>query len=836
MVENLAASKIQALWKKKKTFKNTANIAGWKYSASTLTSQIVSVDIPVDIESIFDEVPRGFTDIMGYRGIGYKAVSRYVKSHGWLGDETGVKKVIAKIGNITVSMTKDKVEVLGSGNYERAWLLIVQNGWVSKSLLTKKPVYVKIDGKFKLNTGFNLENLVLEFKSKIPKSSYSSVKPYIPEIFPSVSIKTVNPSIAYQIFENGTVLFTGIKDPKDVEVPKQVFKDLLSKLDKSMIGYGAAGTKLMQLSKKNKNLKKKCILASRYDLAPSYTVIPPDGFYIRPGTDGKPRYYVYKAMEIHGNGVQYAGSPLDMSGVVPKVIKAFAKAGVEIPPHTKKVLGITNSNMVNKKKYLSSSNTRASSWNATKNGYYVRPGPGQQPYFFKVPAGLAAGRKTVEKLYITAGRNIPVEVRRIFKIPDSFVVTTKPAHKITMGLNKVLRINDRQATRLTKSQLVQIARNMGIAEVNNKMAPNRLISYIKRTSGITKANLNYDVKIADTKYKFLTNIGSNRIQKTIGSTQTTRNWATVPAEEQNKIAKAFLSKNMHANYDALSKANKFSALLAIKYEKSKVSPNKKSPNSGSNSNSNNNFAKELERDLLIEGHKTTLKSLIGNKYYKNEDVKNFMNKLNAEKLTKKADIDRFTKNFAKKAKLLRKHALVVANYKKKIVVPAFIPNNKKNAFAAALLAAGTNVNTKGVYPTQKVVQAIMKTWISVHNVPMQGYAAHNKENVVTGVITKVPAYAPKAKNLTFKAPKPSTGTPPVVKPKVVKPVVAVKIGGNSKKKYKFPSNANNIDNLGNQMLKKGLSTKSTYSWSELLNLGINKKHKAMWFKSVSPGS
>jgi hypothetical protein len=103
------------------------------------------------------------------------------------------------------------------------------------------------------------------------------------------------------------------------------------------------------------------------------------------------------------------------------VAKAYANSKVNIPNHARKIFknefGLNlEVPSENKKTYANTSNRRASSWNATRNGFYVRPGPGKQPYWAAVPAGINAGRKTVIKKYTNAGVNIPRSVRNIFKI------------------------------------------------------------------------------------------------------------------------------------------------------------------------------------------------------------------------------------------------------------------------------------------------------------------------------------------------------------------------------------------------------------------------------------
>jgi hypothetical protein len=175
------------------------------------------------------------------------------------------------------------------------------------------------------------------------------------------------------------------------------------------------------------------------------------------------------------------GPPIDLGPLVSKVKKAFEEVGQPIPESTLRIFRLSGHSLTaaspeNRVKYADTAERRAPSWNATRNGFYVRPGPGRQPYWAKVPKGIASGKATVIKKYSEAGRNIPAAVRKIFKIANN-VRTAKnngPAH--TIGKNG--SINGRQWKRLTKAELLAVARNMGIPQVTNKMAPANIAQHI----------------------------------------------------------------------------------------------------------------------------------------------------------------------------------------------------------------------------------------------------------------------------------------------------------------------------------------------------------------------
>ena len=450
--------------------------------------------------------------------------------------------------------------------------------------------------------------------------------------------------------------------------------------------------------------------------------------------------------------------PMNLTAVAPKVVKAFQNAGQPIPNSTREIFARAgyplNNSGPKSPKGAAHANRRAPSWNATKPGFYVRPGPGRQPYWFKVPAGIAAGRKTVIKTYTDAGRNIPKAVRNIFKIPNSVRINVAPNHHVTMGLNGILRINNRQATRLTVKELVQIAHNMNIPQVNAKMKPATIMQYIQNKAGAHKVNRTADAVVNGVYYTFMNN---GRVKKTqANGTQTQRAWSTIPAEERKKIANAFLPANVRSEWNALPNANKFNALRALRKRPSP--PKKKSPSPASSASSVTSSVNvsEFQRVLNEERYKALLTNALGPNYFRNSNVQNLLSKLNAlpsgsRGKPLKATIDKAIKNFVKATLINRRRNIIRENYAKKISVPNWIPSNKRNAYKTALLNIATTPNAKGKYPAQKNVKNAMAAWARA-TLPMAGRAAHEKENVVTGEIIKIPAWNP-PKNLKFNVPK-----------------------------------------------------------------------------------
>ena len=810
--------RIQRMWRARRVFTN--NQGTWKISKPTVVSTISVVKFPVDMSAVFAGPPRGFTEVTGFKGAGQKASTRYADGK-WIGDSTGVTRVMAKRGTQTVMITKGAVTVLGTGNPEAAYLAIAKNGWSAKNLVRAKPEYRKVDGVFYINKPFDLPGL----KEELRKLSMEHTVSYNPEVktIPAVVLRIKNPQWTYQFFENGTVLFTGVKNPSEINEPVKLFKKF--SLTSAAIAMERSPALRRPVAGK-KNTKK---LAERYPLAGTWNSLrkPYAGFYIRPGTNGKPRMYPYRFMRRDpGAGVVVNEGPMNLRAVAPKVVKAFRNIGKPIPKVTLDAFASAGVSLESPKKktVAAHSNRRAPSWNATKNGFYVRPGAGQQPYWFAIPKGVDSGRKTVIAAYSKAGRNIPAAVRAIFKIPANVTVNVKPKHVVTMGLNGVLRINGRQAGRLTVAELVAVARNMNIAQVNAKMKPLEIIGWIQNKSG-AKVSKNYNVELNGTKYKLLNN---GRVERTVGKTRTTRNWSTIPVANQNRIAKAFLNESYHGAYNLQPRNKKYWALMVYKNSLRANTPST-AASSAASSNSNNlaNFAANIAANLRNQGHKNAFKALVGNNYYKNENANRLVARLGKLPVgAKQANVNRTIKTFAKEAVVKARRAIIEANYKSKVTAPNWIPMNKRNAYKNALLNVALRVNNKGKYPTQKKVREGMQAWINAE-IPKVPTAAFTKENAVTGATIHVPAWIP-PKKVSFNVPKRMSPPRPVAKPKAVGPAKPRTKKNTSKRRLN--ENRNNAENIGSAMIALGINTKGTYAWNNLVRVGLNKKYKNVWSK------
>ena len=809
---------IQRLWRAKRVFTNNQGM--WKISKPHVVSTISIAKFPVDMAAIFTSAPRGFTEVTGFKGAGQKASIRYADGK-WIGSPTGVTRVTAKRGPQTVVITKGVITVLGSGNPEAAYLAIAKNGWSAKNLVRATPEYRKVDGVFYINKPFDLMGLETELR-KLPMDHTVKYQPEIKAV-PAVVLRLKNPQWTYQFFENGTVLFTGIKNPKDVSEPVKLFKQF--GLTRNAIAMEKTPALRRPVAGK-KNTKK---LAERYPLAGTWGSLrkPYAGFYIRPGTNGKPRMYPYRFMRRNANAGVVNLGPMNLRAVAPKVVKAFKNVGQPIPKVTLDAFASAGVALESPKKkaVAAHANRRAPSWNATKNGFYVRPGAGQQPYWFAIPKGIESGRKTVIAAYSKAGRNIPAAVRTIFKIPANVAINVKPKHNVTMGLNGILRINGRQAVRLTVPELVAVARNMNIAQVNAKMKPTEIIGWIQGKSG-ARASKNYNVNLNGTKYRLLNN---ERVEKTVGTKRTTRNWSTIPAANQNRIAKAFLNESYHGAYNLQPRNKKYWALMVYK---NSLRPS--TPSTASSTASNNNlanFAANLEATVRNQGHKNAYRALVGN-YYTNENANRLLTRIGKMPVgAKQANVNRAIKTFAKEAVVRSRRAIIEANYKAKMTVPNWLPMNKRNAYKNTLLNVALRVNNKGKYPIQKKVREAMQGWINAE-IPKVPTAAFTKENAVTGATVHVPAWNP-PKKISFNVPKRISPPRPAVKPRAPRTAPAKPKAKKNVSKRRLNENSNNAENIGSAMINLGLNTRGAYTWDNLVRAGMNKKYKNAWAKQLA---
>jgi hypothetical protein len=254
MNRQAAARKVQEVFRRRLIYTN--NQGAYKVSKSVITSQIVSFKLPTNWRAVFDSEPKGFSEIVGYKKTGPPVV-RWGEGR-WIGEPDGVAKIVAKYRAVTIVLSDTGFDVLGAGNYEQALLAIVKSGWAPKLLLKAPPTYKKIDGMFHVNRHFDLEAFAEALRA-LPADMRESVSAVakqkgLKEV-PAIVLKLKKPKWTYQFFENGTVLWTGIKDPKDVEVPRELFKQFLSPEYGIPVAYAFDPTKRAMLTKPRRTEK-----------------------------------------------------------------------------------------------------------------------------------------------------------------------------------------------------------------------------------------------------------------------------------------------------------------------------------------------------------------------------------------------------------------------------------------------------------------------------------------------------------------------------------------------------------------------------------------------------
>ena len=77
----------------------------------------------------------------------------------------------------------------------------------------------------------------------------------------------------------------------------------------------------------------------------------------------------------------------------------------------------------------------ANSWNNTRSGFYVRPGPNKRPRFYAIPKNPALVRQKVLRAYSNIGIQVPNNVKRILGIVSNTKVKPKVVPKKTVNWN-----------------------------------------------------------------------------------------------------------------------------------------------------------------------------------------------------------------------------------------------------------------------------------------------------------------------------------------------------------------------------------------------------------------
>jgi hypothetical protein len=796
---------------RKSEYVNKFNKYDYALTKPTVTSTTLTVQFPFKDLSV-DALPPGVKEIAGYQATGKLAIVRRLKNREGL---VGANKVSSvkrwafqidfKAPNSTAYVThydKGQIQITCTGPHEQVLRFLHKHMYPG---IWNRPVTInKIDTKMNVNRAIKLEGLVAEITNKIPFAK--CVATYTPELFSGLQLKWKDsPVLSMKIFTNGAMLTIGLKKFEDVGLSARVFESFFKKYGvdpQAVFKYAKAGgyegiAKPPIPGRKNLGAKKARMLNARYALARGYNNTR-NGFYVRPGPNGQPRFYPIVA---------------NLKLIKTKTLRAYANAGVPVPASVRNLLGLAQGETPAAK----TEGRRAPSFNSVKNGFYVKPGIGGAPYFYKMPKGVKEARKTVVAAYQKAGVRIPANVRAKFEIETSPEVQhLKKTHYVNTNSSGRLRINGKQYDRYTREELLRVARNLNIAAVSNKSKLENIATEIKKT---VKNFFNKPDLVVNGQPVVL--LPNGRVKR--GNRP--RQWNTMPFAEQNAIARAFLPEANYTAWQGLIPRDKYPALLGHKSERRVENVNSAQTNSASTPNLN------FETALVAQG-------ALGNNA-RNNNV-NALEKILTD-LPKgvkgralKPNVNRAIKNF--KNQVLRRNQLanLKARYLAGIKVPNWLPVNKVQMYKNHLMSIATTPNNKGKFPVKKAVAQQMKTWLRLH-FSQAGRAAYNMENMTTGQIIHVPAFNPPSLIRT-----PNINSPTLKRlgaPRA--PRTAAKPRATSdpreSKAYALPRNSESVENLATALtnLGLGIGPSNKYSWKFLKNKGLNNKFKNVWLRNVA---
>jgi hypothetical protein len=800
---------------RKSEYVNKFNKYDYALTRPTVTTTTLTVQFPFkDLSAV--PLPPGVKELAGYQATGKLPIVRRLKNRNSLlgSNKLGAVKRWAfqidfKAPNSTAYVThydKGQIQITCTGPHEQVLRFLHKH--VYPGIWNSAVTINKIDTKMNVNRAIILDNLMAEIATKVPKAKWDG--DYNPEIFSGLQLKWKDsPVLSMKIFTNGTILTIGLKKFEDVGLSARVFEGFFKKygVDPLRVFKYAKGGGYEGIAKppvpmrKNLGAKKARMLNARYQLARGYNNTR-NGFYVRPGPNGQPRFY-----PIVG----------DLKLVKTKTLRAYANAGVPVPASVRNLLGITEGATPAAKVEA----RRAPTFNSVKNGYYVKPGVGGAPYFYKMPKGIREARKTVVAAYQKAGVRIPTNVRAKFEIETSPEAKhNKRTHYVNTNASGKLRINGKQYDRYTREELLRVARNLNIAAVSNKSKLENIASEIKK---MVKNFFNKpDLLVNGQPVVFFPN---GRVKR--GNRP--RQWNTIPPAEQNAIARAFLPESNYATWVGLIPRDKYPALLAHKGERRVENVNSAHSNSVSASSVGSNANFELA--LLAQG-------IMGNNARGNnvDALEKILVGLPKGKQGRplKPAVDKAIKNFKERVLVRNQLANVKAKYTAAVTVPNWLPANRRNAYKAALVKLATTPNNKGKFPTKAAIKTGIKAWLNAA-LPPTALAARNVENMNTGQIVRIPAWNPanrRSPNILSPALK-RLGAPRAPRAAPAKPRNAS--DPRESKVYALPRNSEAVENLATAMtnLGLGIGPSNTYSWKFLKNRGINNKFKNVWLRNVA---
>ena len=400
--------------------------------------------IPIDLQYVFwrsTRLPTGIESIQGFANpIGGRPIVEKSRGEKVSGNKSlKLRRVDVRFSlkGSFASVRDRTVTISGSVPWENTLEVLVKLVPEIKSL---KFSVTNTAIRFYLKKELKLEHIEKRINSsKIPGLRAE----YEPEIYPGLRIKFPD-GIVSNLFANGTVTAQG----KNLSGFEKRLRDLLENTVKNPYKISVGGTKSPNVpiaARKNLARKRAKIIENRYEPANGWTNYR-EGFYVRPGPNKVPRFY-----EI----------PKNPALVRTKVLRAYANVGVNVPPLTRKALGLVSNSTAPKPK--ASAKKTASNWNVSPPpGMYIRPGPGGLPKFYKIPKLIKQGKKTVVASYKKAGVRVPNRVRVVFGISPNNNDGNTSRLKGNVTNNGKFRIDGLECMRYKLDELKRIAERLDI--------------------------------------------------------------------------------------------------------------------------------------------------------------------------------------------------------------------------------------------------------------------------------------------------------------------------------------------------------------------------------------
>lgn len=557
-----AARRIQRAFRTRRTRAFTNNYETYRLTHPVITSRTVNIKLS---RGVFEHPWNLSGDLISFEGrklIGNQPTFRLTPTT-FVGSPTGVKHWSMKFkntGSVIYHSQSNTMQIVTKGDMSfeptmRKALKMFSDPKV-ESYRT-----INMDGRMYVDHPINFDKIMEKYR--IP-ASVGRVE-WEPELFSGMFVKWKSPRVTLILSTNGTILIKGTSNLAEGPI---VFKDFVDRVGSDNV--------LKRLRKEAPPVARQSAyterLNVRYPPAQSYMRLNRNhpysntsGYYVRPGPNKKPRYYKI---------------PNNPALVRPKVIKAYANAGVTIPGFVRNVLGIEN----NARPTTASGPRPAPNWTSTLEGHYVKPGPAKQPFFYKIPAGKNAARKTVIKAYAEAGIKIPNSVRNIFGIPNNINTNVGGLTYRIEGE----KINGKHYSRHKREHLLRIAQNLNITSVSERNSLETIFRGIKNALGPSpiRAPNEPNMVLNGVTYIFRNN---GRVERD----GRPRMFDTLKKNERLSIAREFIGPGPRFNhFQTLPTKNWYRTLLTIKNLRAQGAA---SPRSVSSVNSN--WIRNLEREL-----------------------------------------------------------------------------------------------------------------------------------------------------------------------------------------------------------------------------------------------